>query len=116
MPVKTIETSSCENLGSQAGRHALVEHRRQVPAEETNALRATEDAARETARRSAKIIASEIGSAIAKLVVGALVAGAAFGAYQLSQAGGIEGVAALVSAPRQDLLSASFPICGDGPS
>ncbi|RWB93469.1 MAG: thermonuclease family protein [Mesorhizobium sp.] len=57
----------------------------------------------------------KIGSAIAKLVVGALVAAAAFGAYQLSQAGGIEGVAALVSARRQDLLSASFPICGDGP-
>lgn len=57
----------------------------------------------------------KIGSAIANLVVGALVAAAAFGAYQLSRAGGIEGVAALLSAPRQDLLSASFPICGDGP-
>lgn len=57
----------------------------------------------------------KIGSAIAKLAVGALVAAAAFGAYQLSRAGGIEGVAALVSAPQQDTLSASFPMCGDGP-
>ncbi|RUX04297.1 thermonuclease family protein [Mesorhizobium sp. M2A.F.Ca.ET.037.01.1.1] len=57
----------------------------------------------------------KIRSAIAKLVVGALVAAAAFGTYQLSQAGGIEAVAVLVSAPQRDALSASFPICGDGP-
>lgn len=57
----------------------------------------------------------KLGSAIAKLVTGALVAAAVFGAYLLSRPGGIEGLAVLVSAPRQDILSALFPICGDGP-
>lgn len=57
----------------------------------------------------------KIGLAIAKMVTGALVATAAFGAYQLSGAGGIEAGAVLASAPQQDLLSASFAICGDGP-
>ncbi|RWJ39806.1 MAG: thermonuclease family protein [Mesorhizobium sp.] len=57
----------------------------------------------------------KIGSAITKLVAGALVTAAAFGAYQLSRPGGIAGLPAIVSAPQQDMLSASFPICGDGP-
>lgn len=57
----------------------------------------------------------KIGSVIAKLAAGALIAAAVFGAYQLSGAGGTEAVAVLASAPQQDLLSASFPICGDGP-
>ncbi|RWJ60802.1 MAG: thermonuclease family protein [Mesorhizobium sp.] len=55
------------------------------------------------------------GLAIAKLVAGALVAAAAFGAYQLGRPGGIAGMPAFVSASQQDTLSASFPICGDDP-
>ncbi|RUV68863.1 thermonuclease family protein [Mesorhizobium sp. M5C.F.Cr.IN.023.01.1.1] len=86
-----------------------------MPPEATNALRAAEDVGRHTARLSQEITASETRVGDREVGLGALVAAAVFGAYQLSGAGGIAGMPAFVSAPQQDLLSASFPICGDGP-